>query len=144
MFFECLYIRLYFLDNRNSYQSILTDIFILFSPYPLCCMHYIRCCERIFPVGMLRSFAEMTAQQQAFPRWVMANHEASCMVGNHGAATVLEAVKSGLGDKVSGPWGLSAPVGLHISLLFLSSFLSFFLSFFFFLLFILLSIVLLR
>ena len=51
-------------------------------------------------VGMLRSFAEMTAQQQGFPRWVLANHEASCMVGNHGAASVLEAIQAGLGDKV--------------------------------------------
>lgn len=47
-------------------------------------------------VGIIRSVTDMTALQGSFPRWVMANHEASCMVGNHGSAIVLEAIESGL------------------------------------------------
>ena len=35
-------------------------------------------------VGVLRSVSEMTQQQNAFPRWVLANTDISCMVGVHG------------------------------------------------------------
>jgi putative alpha-1,2-mannosidase len=35
-------------------------------------------------VGVLRSVSEMTVQQNAFPRWVLANQDISCMVGLHG------------------------------------------------------------
>lgn len=35
-------------------------------------------------VGVLRSVSEMTQQQNAFPRWVLASTDISCMVGLHG------------------------------------------------------------
>ena len=35
-------------------------------------------------VGVLRSMSEMTQQQNAFPKWVLANNDISCMVGLHG------------------------------------------------------------
>jgi len=49
-------------------------------------------------VGVLRSIAEMTVEQNAFPKWVLGNHESGCMIGLHGGALVLEAVLSGLAD----------------------------------------------
>lgn len=50
-------------------------------------------------VGIARSTAEITSLQGAFPRWMMANHEGSCMIGNSGSALVLEAIGSGLGQE---------------------------------------------
>lgn len=50
-------------------------------------------------IGIARSTAEMTAQQGAYPRWVMGPNEGSCMIGEHGSALVLEAIKVGLGDQ---------------------------------------------
>lgn len=43
-------------------------------------------------VGVLRSMAEITAQQGVFPRWVLASNEASCMVGNHGSSMVRRCI----------------------------------------------------
>lgn len=51
-------------------------------------------------VGIARSTADMTSQMGAFPRWIMANHESGCMIGEHGAAMVVEAVKAGFGDQI--------------------------------------------
>jgi predicted alpha-1,2-mannosidase len=50
-------------------------------------------------VGILRSFAEITVQQGAFPKWTTANHEVGCMVGVPGAALVLDAATMGLAAK---------------------------------------------
>jgi putative alpha-1,2-mannosidase len=49
--------------------------------------------------GILRSMSEMTAQQNGFPRWVLANVDISCMVGLHGSALALEAGLVGLGKE---------------------------------------------
>jgi putative alpha-1,2-mannosidase len=48
-------------------------------------------------VGVLRSVSEMTVQQNAFPRWVLASEDISCMVGLHGGALAVEAALAGLG-----------------------------------------------
>ena len=40
-------------------------------------------------VGVLRSISEMTQQQDAFPRWVLASKDISCMVGLHGGVCHL-------------------------------------------------------
>lgn len=50
-------------------------------------------------VGFARSLGEMTVQQSAFPRWVLANQEASCMLGEHGVSFIVEAVDAGLGKE---------------------------------------------
>eukprot|EP01034_Spumella_vulgaris_P030503 gene30503-37731_t len=50
-------------------------------------------------VGIVRSLAEITIQQEAFPRWMLGNFESSCMFANHGAAVVLEAILAGFGDQ---------------------------------------------
>ena len=49
-------------------------------------------------LGLLRSLTAMTQQQGAFPRWPLANHEGSCMIGLHGAALLLEALLIGEGN----------------------------------------------
>ena len=46
-------------------------------------------------IGFARSLGEMTVQQSAFPRWVLANQEASCMLGEHGSSFIIEAVDAG-------------------------------------------------
>lgn len=48
-------------------------------------------------VGLARSIADITVQQNAFPRWVLGAHEASCMLGEHGAAFIVEMLAAGLG-----------------------------------------------
>lgn len=65
--------------------------------------------------GVLRSMAAMTAQQGAFPRWTLGGHEASCMVGSHGAAMVAEALlarttgsSGSAGSKAGGSTGSNA------------------------------------
>jgi putative alpha-1,2-mannosidase len=49
-------------------------------------------------IGILRSMEEITIQQDAFPRWPLASTESGCMIGMHGAATVLEGLKKGYKD----------------------------------------------
>lgn len=51
-------------------------------------------------LGTLRSMEEITQQQNSFPRWVMVNHERSCMIGEGGAAAVLEAALCGMGKEL--------------------------------------------
>ena len=46
-------------------------------------------------VGILRSMGEITVQQGAFPRWPMASTESGCMIGESGAAAVLEGILTG-------------------------------------------------
>ena len=43
-------------------------------------------------MGVLRSMAAMTQQQGAFPRWPLANHEGNCMIGQHAASAILDAL----------------------------------------------------
>lgn len=49
-------------------------------------------------VGILRSLEEMTDQFGYFPRWPLANVETGCMIGMHGAATVIEGLLKGYAD----------------------------------------------
>ena len=41
-------------------------------------------------MGLMRSIAVMTQQNNAFPRWVLGNHEGNCMIGNHMAAFLVD------------------------------------------------------
>jgi predicted alpha-1,2-mannosidase len=54
-------------------------------------------------IGLARSLTEITVQQNAFPRWVLGAHEASCMLGEHGAAFIVEMLLSGLGKEIDAP-----------------------------------------
>lgn len=49
-----------------------------------------------YVTGIARSMGEITAQQNAFPRWMLGWREGSCMLGLHGSAFILEAAKAGL------------------------------------------------
>lgn len=43
----------------------------------------------------MRSMAEMTDEMDGiFPHWPIASNEASCMVGSHGAALMVEVLES--------------------------------------------------
>jgi len=50
-------------------------------------------------VGILRSFSEITQQQQAFPKWTTGSSDNGCMIGVPGAALALEACFAGLQDE---------------------------------------------
>lgn len=52
-------------------------------------------------VGVIRSMQQMTLQQQAFPRWVLASVESGCMLGEGGMAAVVEALHSGLSNTIN-------------------------------------------
>lgn len=43
-------------------------------------------------MGVMRSMAVMAQQQGAFPRWPLANHEGACMIGNHAASLLVDAL----------------------------------------------------
>jgi predicted alpha-1,2-mannosidase len=45
--------------------------------------------------GILRSIEDMVATTDAFPRWPLASTESGCMIGMHGAATVVEGLQKG-------------------------------------------------
>lgn len=53
--------------------------------------------EEPVALGIVQSMADITDQQGAFPRWVLASTESGCMMGEHGAAAVLEALCIGWG-----------------------------------------------
>ena len=53
-----------------------------------------------YALDFARSLTEMTAQQGAFPRWPLASHESSCMIGESGMAVIVESILSGFGDKI--------------------------------------------
>eukprot|EP01032_Pedospumella_encystans_P007754 gene7754-9262_t len=53
-----------------------------------------------YAVDFARSLAEMTVQQNSFPRWPLASNEASCMIGESGAAVIVELILNGMGDLV--------------------------------------------
>jgi predicted alpha-1,2-mannosidase len=53
-----------------------------------------------YALDFARSMIEMTAQQNAFPRWPLASHESGCMIGESGMAVIVEAILAGLGDKM--------------------------------------------
>jgi predicted alpha-1,2-mannosidase len=52
-------------------------------------------------IALARSMEEITIQQTAFPRWVLGSHESACMVGEHGAAFMVELIRAGLGKEVN-------------------------------------------
>ena len=56
---------------------------------------YLLLVDEPISVGVLRSVVEMTNQQQAYPKWVLANVDIGCMVGMHGASLATEAAYSG-------------------------------------------------
>jgi len=43
-------------------------------------------------MGVMRSMAVMAQQQGAFPRWPLAHHESGCMIGNHAASLLVDAL----------------------------------------------------
>lgn len=47
-----------------------------------------------------RSLTEMTVQQNAFPRWPLASTESSCMIGESGAAVIVECILAGMGKLI--------------------------------------------
>lgn len=47
-------------------------------------------------VGIARSMSDITSQQNAFPRWMLANNEASCMIGESGSSFIVDMVLSDL------------------------------------------------
>jgi putative alpha-1,2-mannosidase len=49
-------------------------------------------------MAFARSITEITLQQNAFPRWVLASHESSVMNGIHGLALFIEMAFSGFAD----------------------------------------------
>lgn len=61
--------------------------------------------DESWAVGILRSVSEMTLQQNAFPKWVLANVDINCMIGLHGGATALEGALVGL-DKEFDVYGI--------------------------------------
>jgi predicted alpha-1,2-mannosidase len=47
-----------------------------------------------------RSLADMTVQQNAFPRWPLASTESGCMIGESGAAVLVECILAGMGHLI--------------------------------------------
>ena len=43
-------------------------------------------------MGLIRSMAVMAQQQNQFPRWVLGNHEGNCMIGQHAASLIVDAL----------------------------------------------------
>jgi len=54
-------------------------------------------------MALARSITDITIQQNAFPRWVLGAHEASCMNGEHGAALIIEMILAGMGMELDIP-----------------------------------------
>lgn len=50
-------------------------------------------------IGLIRSMVDITVQQQAFPRWTLGHHEASCMMGESGVSFLLDAALAGFQDE---------------------------------------------
>eukprot|EP01038_Epipyxis_sp_PR26KG_P015638 gene15638-21143_t len=49
-------------------------------------------------VALLRSMSEMARVAQRVPHWVLANLESGCMIGDHGMATICDAIYAGYAD----------------------------------------------
>lgn len=53
-----------------------------------------------YALEFARSLTEMTVQQNAFPRWPLASTESSCMIGESGAAVIVECILAGMGKMI--------------------------------------------
>jgi putative alpha-1,2-mannosidase len=65
------------LSNWDTFRSVLPWLLLTQEPVA---------------VGLMRSMAAMTQQQGAFPRWPLAQHESDCMIGNHAASLLVDAL----------------------------------------------------